>query len=492
MICKFCNGEMPEDTLICPVCGRDNAQEPLQEAAPEEAAAAETCSPETAESVAPEMIAAVLDEAAQEAEEETADTGEEEPAEEELIAPKKKTWVKVTAIICCVALLLGLGSAVWYGINGGFAPRKNDIYAKDSYTVEDAKLEKSMDKVVATIGEHKLTNGQLQIYYWMQFYNFVESYGSYLSYLGLDVSKPLSEQSVAEGEASWEQNFLEMGLAAWHRSQALVLEAEAKGFQMPEDLLTHLGNLPAAMEESAVAYGFANADEMVAKDMGKGCGLDEYMSYMTLYTKGVEYLNYIYEQANPSEEEVREYFLANAEDMQSNYGVSLDSGKLVDVRHILIKPEGGTTGEDGKTTYSEEAWAACEAEAQQILDQWKAGEASEESFAQLAASNSQDPGSYSNGGLYTNVYEGQMVEPFEEWCFDESRKYGDTGLVKTDFGYHIMYFVAGEEGWLRYGTEALIGEICNEVIEKAMETYPMEVKYKEIVLGQADLNTGAN
>jgi len=349
-----------------------------------------------------------------------------------------------------------------------------------------------MDKVVATVGEHKLTNGQLQVYYWMQFYNFVENYGGYLSYFGLDYTKPLSEQYVAgDDTTTWEQNFLQMGLSTWHRNQALLLDAEAKGFQMPAEVQEYLENLPAALAQSAVSYGFADADAMIANDMGKGCGLAEYMAYMELYTKGVEYLNSVYDQANPTEEEVKEYVIANAETMETTYGVTIDSGKLVDVRHILIQPEGGTQAEDGTVTYSEAEWAACEAEAQQILDQWKAGAANEESFAQLAAGNSQDPGSASNGGLYTNVYEGQMVEPFEDWCFDQSRQYGDTGLVKTNFGYHVMFFVGSEEGWLKYGTEALIGEICNEAIDQATEAYPMEVNYKAIVLGQADLNTGA-
>ena len=34
-----------------------------------------------------------------------------------------------------------------------------------------------------------------------------------------------------------------------------------------------------------------------------------------------------------------------------------------------------------------------------------------------------------------------MVQTFNDWCFDEARKTGDSGIVKTQFGYHIMYFV---------------------------------------------------
>ena len=75
-----------------------------------------------------------------------------------------------------------------------------------------------------------------------------------------------------------------------------------------------------------------------------------------------------------------------------------------------------------------------------IRDRWKAGEHTEDSFAFLAAENSADTGSASNGGLYEEVYPGQMVDAFDAWCFDAARQPGDTGIVKTEYGYHVMYF----------------------------------------------------
>ena len=113
---------------------------------------------------------------------------------------------------------------------------------------------------------------------------------------------------------------------------------------------------------------------------------------------------------------------------------------LADVRHILVSFEGGTTDETtGTTTYTDEEKAAAWAAAEEILNTWKSGEATEESFAVLATEKSTDTGSQANGGLYEAVYPGQMVEPFETWCFDD-RKVGDTGLVETTYGVHVMYY----------------------------------------------------
>ena len=93
----------------------------------------------------------------------------------------------------------------------------------------------------------------------------------------------------------------------------------------------------------------------------------------------------------------------------------------VDVRHILVQEETSDT-------------------ADALLAQWKAGEATEASFAQLAMENSTDGSKY-DGGLYTRIYEGQMVDAFNNWCFNSSRKSGDTEVVQTEYGYHVMYFV---------------------------------------------------
>ena len=115
--------------------------------------------------------------------------------------------------------------------------------------------------------------------------------------------------------------------------------------------------------------------------------------------------------------------------------------ELVNVRHILKSYEGGTKDENGNVEYSvKEKEAAVEA-VKLLEENWKTAGATEELFATLAKDNSTDTGSASNGGLYEDVYPGQMVTEFNDWCFDESRKPGDTGIVETTYGAHLMYFV---------------------------------------------------
>ena len=121
-------------------------------------------------------------------------------------------------------------------------------------------------------------------------------------------------------------------------------------------------------------------------------------------------------------------------------GVNDNKFSLVNVRHVLISFEGGKyDSATGQTKYTDEEKKAAKEKAEKLLKEWQeAGDVSENSFAELAKKNSKD--NAEDGGLYEEVYPGQMLTNFNDWCFAEGRKAGDTGVVETEYGYHIMFF----------------------------------------------------
>lgn len=121
-----------------------------------------------------------------------------------------------------------------------------------------------------------------------------------------------------------------------------------------------------------------------------------------------------------------------------------DESPTVDVRHILVSLGSGTLTEEDEGYADEQAQLKSEAhaKAEELLAQWQSGEATEDSFAALAMAESADGSKY-DGGLYTEVYQGQMVPEFNDWCFDSARQPGDTGVVDTQYGSHVMYFSGG-------------------------------------------------
>ena len=131
-------------------------------------------------------------------------------------------------------------------------------------------------------------------------------------------------------------------------------------------------------------------------------------------------------------------------------------------RHILVNVE--DEDEDGE--FSEEEIEAAEQKIQEIRDEWISDGETEDAFAALANANSDDTGSngsslYSTeGGLYEPVAKDQMVEPINDWIFDDARQSGDSEIIYVESsnytGYHLVYFV-GEDGYSYHDCLALYG-----------------------------------
>lgn len=151
---------------------------------------------------------------------------------------------------------------------------------------------------------------------------------------------------------------------------------------------------------------------------------------------------------------------------------SLSDRNTVNVRHILIAPE--TDEEDADvTTATDEQWTAAYDQARELLASW---DGTEDGFAALATENSTDTGSTENGGLYEDVVTGQMVNSFSAWCFDDSRKAGDTGIVRSEYGYHIMYFVGENDQkiWQYNAEQALLSEDSASAAEALEDEYTIK------------------
>ncbi len=496
MKCNNCGAELVDGNPICPACGKENL--------PEQESVSEETLPEVTEEPAAESE---VTEAA-----ETAETDEMPAAEikEGVKATPGKIALAVVSGVLLLAVLIGL---IMGGVNGntgtpdptetapattpvesqveGTIPpdgNPEDMTCKGSYTVSDDEAIAARNDVVATIGDVVLTNGQLQIFYWEEVFAFLQEYGvEYAAYFGMDYSKPLDTQLCETGDISltWQQYFLRSALNNWNIYQALDLEGKASGFELPADYIAQRDTFGANLEEAAVADGYANADDMIRQSYGAGPVLEDFLHFARINNEGYLYFEHVYSSIELTDEEVDAYFTQHEAEYGQN-GITRDSGKLVDVRHVLIMPEGATSANIRTETFSEEAWAASEKKAQELYEQWKTGDMSEDSFAQLAMDNSDD-GSASIGGLYTDVTKGYMVEAFDAWCFDESRQIGDHGIVKTEFGYHIMYFVDSAELWYETAKEDLLSEKTSAVVPAAVEKHPMEVDYSAIKLGLRDL-----
>lgn len=163
-----------------------------------------------------------------------------------------------------------------------------------------------------------------------------------------------------------------------------------------------------------------------------------------------------------------------------------DTPSSADVRHILIatshKDDPDTADVDeSQVPFTDEEVTAAHTEAERILQEFLSGEQTGERFGQLAeqySADRQEDGSLSSaGGLYEDVTPTtNFVPEFLDWIFTADRKAGDTGIVKTTYGYHIMFADSVEEAkWKADSRKAMLSDAQQTFLDEAKAKYVISV-----------------
>lgn len=102
----------------------------------------------------------------------------------------------------------------------------------------------------------------------------------------------------------------------------------------------------------------------------------------------------------------------------------LDEAPSADVRVII--PTEDKTGEE-------------------ILEEWKNGASTEDSFAELCKKYTQDTSAVENGGLFEQVTKTGMTEELSNWIFDTSRQAGDTVAITVSDTTYVLYYIGQDQ-----------------------------------------------
>lgn len=131
---------------------------------------------------------------------------------------------------------------------------------------------------------------------------------------------------------------------------------------------------------------------------------------------------------NINEERMKDFYAMN----KSKY----TKPERVKASHILIVADASPSSPTGLTD------EAAKKLAESLLENIKQGA----SFSETAKKHSDDPGSKDNNGELGWFERGMMVKEFENVAFN-LKKGGLSGVVKTQFGYHIIKSLDKEEGF---------------------------------------------
>ena len=301
------------------------------------------------------------------------------------------------------------------------------------------------DNVVARFGDHELTNQQFILYYWDVFYNLYSSYGQELFSM-LNITAPFDQQTL-DGVQSWHEYFSSIAVDTWMQTTQLCEEANKAGFALTDAELERL-NASVDSIDSYLQEGVHDSRNSYLQQMFDPCVTEEsYRAYNQALALAKTYANNRY-----------------TEIYEENYDASLPMTYCVNVRHILLKAEDSANAD---------SMAAAKKQAEDLYALWQQNP-TEDNFIAMAGEHTQDPGSQSTGGLYEDVYPGQMVTNFNDWCFDESRQSGDHGIVETEYGYHIMYFVGDSEAVYEDPNDAVAGPLYDAWLDELFAVEDLE------------------
>lgn len=361
------------------------------------------------------------------------------------------------------------------------------LLCKASYTVAPEEL--SSGKTVAVMGDRVLTVGQLQIRYYLAVNAYLQS-----------GAEPRPEERTGleyqacplEDGLSWQHYFLKAALEQWVSQQALILGSGEKqpvsgGEYFTPNAEWHEQYIPDGLPP--IAYLFEDKecytpnsmhqawldslpDTLLALGSEKGCAdLAELTAMFAGPGAGEGDLLTVAEEIN------RSYLYFTEKSYDFDLSEASAAGKTVDIRHCLLVPE--NSGDPEKSL------AACKTSAEQLLNSWKKSwltvRSPEAHFARVTKANSQDESSRLSGGLYTGIRQGQLIAPLDAWCFDPARQPGDTTVIQSDRGFHILYFRgAGRD---EEKAAQLLGDAGEALIRELTERYPASIDYSAICLG---------
>ena len=306
------------------------------------------------------------------------------------------------------------------------------LQCKDNYLAGEF----DPDTTVAWLGGETLTAGQLQAWYWLVVCGYTGEQRP-------DPSVPLEEQlcPLTDEGLSWQHYFLRRAIASWQTVQSLVL-ASREPMPVTEELFQpkaedHAAYFPAGIPAEKVLY--ADRDCFTPNSVHQAY-LDSLPQTLAELARARDTGN-IGSLAGTRNSDVAAaaealnlaYMFFTEKTWEEAKTASFDPD-TVSLRHCLLVPE----------TNEEAAWESCKAKADKLLRDWSGHwltyRNSDSNFARLANENSQDEGTRADGGLLTGIHPGQLIEPLDTWCFDPARQPGDTAVLRSEQGFHIVYF----------------------------------------------------
>ena len=277
----------------------------------------------------------------------------------------------------------------------------------------------AVHKTICTVDDQAISQVKFDYYYNTVKANYMQNYGSYLTYYGVNSDADLSTV-MYDDTLTFEQYFQEMAMDQIKQNAALLKEANAAGFtaDVDKEYADYLADVRKAVEESA-----QTEKEFYQTSFGTYATVGRLESIVKESILVNAYYDEKYESLRPEEAEINAYYEEHKSDYDDvTYRVSSAAAELPTAPTELAD-EGATVAEDGTYTPSEAEVAAAmeiaKGEADRLL----------ETIA-------------TDGELMENVTRSAAAYVLRDWLFDEARVAGDSTVIENTSGnsYYVVEF----------------------------------------------------
>ena len=164
-----------------------------------------------------------------------------------------------------------------------------------------------------TVGEHEVQRAEYEYYYYSSINSLYSYYGNYLSYMGLDLSQPLDQQTYMD-DMTWKDYFDQQAVEQLKQVYSLTEEAEAAGFEYDA-----AADVDAAVESLETSAGDADmtVSEYVKASYGSLATLDNVKSFVEKSSIATAYYNSVEDATEVTSDEVNAYYDENKDNYDS-------------------------------------------------------------------------------------------------------------------------------------------------------------------------------
>lgn len=322
------------------------------------------------------------------------------------------------------------------------------------------------------VGDTSYTAGEYNFFYNSTAKNYINQAGSYLQYIGLDVTKPYSEQTYYGDETkTWADYFKETAQDSMKQITAFYDAAQEAGFKLSDTDQTALDTNLASLDTCYVGSDYSTADTYLAAYYGKGVTKNVVAEIYKKSSIASAYSTQMNDSFTYTSDDLKAYYAENKDNLdQYTYISYLVDGSVpepsTDTTVASASPDAAAVSPSASpdTTALKEAAMS---NAKKIADAIVADATTAASFkkAVLAKTTKEVSEATTQGSSLTAA--------FADWLKDASRTEGDTTVIATDTGYYALFYISRDDN--NYKT-VNVRHILIKAIEDAKGAYTDESK----------------